>query len=222
MPIPWLIGAAVVAAAAAVAKAVSDDDSPSSSDDEDDVRREQEREAKRQRKYESLTAQLTNLKKDRLEEASELLAHSANALEQFPEEKIEFLESPSWRGLGLEASAPSLSQPRAQGTAGILTQFLGQPRNTVALHTFESALSSKVQASSAYAQSMGSILELVDHSHGDLQERDEFLVNLQLLESLYGAFALDSEGQRDLAALQKRRSRLDMLRTLKQQLEQQG
>lgn len=209
MPLPWLIGAAVVAVGAAVVKAISDnDDSTASSDTKDEVRREQEREAKRQRKRDSLTAQLATLEKDRLGEAGELLARSAEALEQAPEKKIEFRDSPSFLG----------------ASAFLLAQSVGGASNTVDLHTFKAALKSKLQATSAYAQGMGSILDLADHSQGDfnLAERKEFLVNLQLLESLYGAFPFDSEGLRDLTALRETRSRIDSLQLLKQQLEQQG
>lgn len=211
MPLPWLIGAAVVGAVAVVAKAISNDDSSSDSDSDDAERREQEREAKRQRKHDRLTAQLANLKKDRLEESSELLAHSTRALEQFPKKKIELRETPFW--LGLEPGAEAL-----------FAQSGEQSNNTVDLHTFEAALESEVLATSAYAQGMGSILDLADHSQGDfnLAERDEFLVNLQLVESLYGPFPFDSEELRNLTALREARSHIDSLQRLKQQLEQQG
>ncbi|EPO6706516.1 hypothetical protein ACR96V_31745 [Pseudomonas aeruginosa] len=183
MPLPWLIGAAVVAAAAAVVKAVSDDDSPSSSSSGDAERRRQEREAQLQRERDGLAAQVVNLKKDRLEEARELLALSAEALEQLP-------------------------------------------RKTVGLSTsnFETALMAKLPASSEYAQSLGAILDLADYGEKDFtqKERGEFLVNLQILESLYGAISVSSERLRDLAALREAGSRLNSLQDLKHQLEQQG
>lgn len=182
MPLPWLIGAAVVAAAAAVAAAVSNDDKPSSDSGEAE-RRRQEREARLQREREGLTAKAASLKKDRLEEARELLALSAETLAQLPRK-----------------------------TVGLSTSDL------------ESALKAKPQAISAYAESLGAILGLAEHSREEIshQERDEFLVNLQMLENLYGPIPFGSEEQRDLAELQEVGRRLDRLQNLKQQLEQQG
>jgi hypothetical protein len=213
----------VVGAVAAVAKAISDDDNSSDSySDDDEERREQEQEAKRQRKHDRLTAQLANIKKDRLELASELLANAAEVLGA-PKKKIEFQEAPSsWMGLGSAAllAQQSLGQPVGQ----FFGQSLGQPGDGHYLHRLEAALESEVKATSALAQFMGSILDLADYSQGDFmsQERNEFLVDLQLLESFYGAISVDSKGMQDLTALRESRRRIDSLQRLKQQLEQQG
>lgn len=183
MPLPWLIGAAVVAATVAVAKAVRDDDSQPLSDSGDTERRRQEQEARLQRKRDGLAAQVASLKKDRLEEASELLARSAKILEQLP-------------------------------------------RKTVGLSTskFEAALIGKLQSSSAYAQCLSATFDPASHGKRDFtqKELDGFLVNLQMLESLYGPISVSSERRQDLAEFQEVDSRLNRLQHLKQQIEQRG
>lgn len=131
---------------------------------------------------------------------------------------------------GLAAKAVSLKKDRLEEARALLAlsaETLAQlPKKTVGLNTsdFESALMAKPQAISAYAESLGAILGLAEHRREDIpqQERDELLVNLQMLESLYGPIPFGSEGQRDLTALQEVGSRLDRLKNLKQQLEQQG
>jgi len=182
MPLPWLIGAAVVAAAAAVVKAISDDDSPSSSDSGEAERRRQEREARIQRKRDGLTAYAASLKKDRLAEARELLALSAETLAQLPKKTIELNTS-----------------------------------------DFESALKTKSKSVFEYAGLLCALINPAEYSQEKTsqQERDELLVNLQILESLYGPIPFGNEEQRDLAALRETGSRLDRLQNLKQQLEQQ-
>ncbi len=184
MPLPWLIGAAVVAAAAAVVKAVTDDDSPSStpsptSGEED--RRKQQREAKRQRERDGLRAQLANLKKNRLAEARELLARSAQALEKPPGKAI------------------GLTTPR-----------------------FENALMAGSPATSAYAQELGAVLALSEHAQASCsaEERDEFLVNLRALENLYHPLEMTAAEQQGRAAITESAARLEQLRQLEQQLEQ--
>lgn len=182
MPIPWLIGAAVVAAAAAVVAAVSDDDKPSSSDSGEKERRRQEREARLQRERDRLTSYLTNLNKDRLAEARDLLALSAETLAQLP-----------------------------KMTAGLDTS------------DFERALKIKSKADSAYSESLNMILDpTYSQGGGSQQERNEFLVHLQILEVLYGPIPLGDVERRDLAELREVGRRSDKLQNLKQQLEQLG
>lgn len=182
MPLPWLIGAAVVAAAAAAVKAISDDDSPSSSDSGEVERRRQEREANIQRKRDGLTAYVESLKQDRLAEAREFLALSAETLAQLPKK-----------------------------TTGLNTS------------DFESSLKTKSKATSAYAESLSAILDPTYSQEGiSRQEWNDFLINLQMLESLYGPIPISSEEQNNLSELREIGSRLGRLQNLKQQLEQQG
>jgi len=183
MPLPFLIGAAVAAAVAAVAVAVSDDDKSSSSDSGEAERRRQEREARLQREREGLTAKAASLKKDRLEEARELLALSAETLAQLPRKTVEFNTS-----------------------------------------DFERALNTKSKSVFEYAGILCALINPAEYSQEKTsqQERDELLVNLQMLENLYGPIPFGNEEQRDLAALRETGSRLDRLQNLKQQLEQQG
>jgi hypothetical protein len=183
MPLPWLIGAAVVAAAAAVVKVIADDDSAPSSDSGDAERRRQEREARLQRERDGLSAQVVSLKKDRLEEARELLARAAETLEQLPKKTF------------------GLNTPE-----------------------FESALMAKLQSTSAYAQSLGKILDMPEPWLNNFTQNElaEFLINLQMLETLYGPVPFGKEGQQQLATLTEVGRRLNKLQELKQQLEQQG
>src|SRR5690606_14886665 len=158
--------------------------------------------------------------------ASELLANAAEVLGA-PKKKIEFQEAPSsWTGLGSAAllAQQSLRQPVEHPLRQLFGQSPGQPGDGHYLHRLEAALESEVKATSALAQFMGSILDLADYSQGDFmsQERNEFLVDLQLLESFYGAISVDSKGMQDLTALRESRRRIESLQRLKQQLEQQG
>lgn len=82
----------------------------------------------------------------------------------------------------------------------------------------EATLSSTTQATSNYAQSMSAILS----SSLPNQELQTFLVNLQALETLYGAISIDSALQKDLTRVREIRQTLHRLQNLKQQIEQQG
>lgn len=111
----------------------------------------------------------------------------------------------------LALSADTLSQP---------------PQKAMELSTpkIEASLMAEQPASSCYAQGMSAILSITDHSQNDFtrKEQDEFLVNMQMLESLYGPITFDSEGERDLAALRQTEMQLNRLMQLKQQIEEQG
>ena len=100
------------------------------------------------------------------------------------------------------------------------------PRVTTGITTpkIESALMDEQQASSEYAQSMGEILDMPNNSQNGLQQKDrqEFLVNLRVLENFYGPIPFDNEGKRDLAALRQIGMQLNRLVQLKQQIEEQG
>ena len=100
------------------------------------------------------------------------------------------------------------------------------PQKVMELSTpeLEAALMAEQQANSDYAQGMSAILSIPDHSRKCLprKEQDEFLVNLQMLESLYGPIPFDSEGERDLTALRQTEMQLNRLMQLKQQIEEQG
>ncbi len=100
------------------------------------------------------------------------------------------------------------------------------PRVTTGITTpkIESALMDEQQASSEYAQSMGEILDMPDNSQNGLRQKDrqEFLVNLKVLENFYGPIHFDNEGKRDLAELRQIGMQLNRLVQLKQQIEEQG
>lgn len=100
------------------------------------------------------------------------------------------------------------------------------PRVTTGITSpkIESALMDEQQASSEYAQSMGEILDMPDNSQNGLLQKDrqEFLVNLKVLENFYGPIPFDNEGKRDLAALRQIGMQLNRLVQLKQQIEEQG
>lgn len=100
------------------------------------------------------------------------------------------------------------------------------PRVTTGITSpkIESALMDEQQASSEYAQSMGEILGMPDNSQNGLPQKDrqEFLVNLKVLENFYGPIPFDNEGKRDLAALRQIGMQLNRLVQLKQQIEEQG
>lgn len=80
----------------------------------------------------------------------------------------------------------------------------------------------KLQSTSAYAQGLGKILSMPEPCLKDFtqNERAEFLINLQILETLNGPVPFGKEGQQQLAALTEVGRRLDKLQELKQQLEQ--
>lgn len=111
----------------------------------------------------------------------------------------------------LATSAETLAQP---------------PKKAMEVSTpkFEDALLAKLQARSGYARGMSKLLSTPKHSRGvcPQKERSEFLVNLQVLESLYGPLTFGKEEQQTLAAIKESGSRLNKLQKLKQQLEQQG
>lgn len=100
------------------------------------------------------------------------------------------------------------------------------PRVTTGITTpkIESALMDEKQACSEYAQSMGEILDMPNNSQNGLPQKDrqEFLVNLKVLENFYGPIPLDNESKRDLAALRQIGMQLNRLVQLKQQIEEQG
>lgn len=117
MPLPWLIGAAVVAAATVVVKAINDDDSSSSSDSGDSERRTQEREARLKRERDGLAAKMDGLKKDRLIEASDLLARSLQTL-SLPPRRTDDLSTADFEGaLAFKLQSQSAY---ARGLGGIL------------------------------------------------------------------------------------------------------
>jgi hypothetical protein len=71
---------------------------------------------------------------------------------------------------------------------------------------------------------MGEILDMPDNSQNGLRQKDrqEFLVNLKVLENFYGPIHFDNEGKRDLAELRQIGMQLNRLVQLKQQIEEQG
>lgn len=130
---------------------------------------------------------------------------------------------------GLTAYAASLKQDRlaeARALLALSAETLAKlPKKTIGLNTsdFESALRNKSKTTSAYAESLSAVLDPTYGPEGiSQQERNEFLINLQMLESLYGPIPFGSEEQRDLAELHEVGRHLDKLHNLKQQLEQQG
>ena len=129
---------------------------------------------------------------------------------------------------GLAAKAANLKKERLAEAHGLLAlsaktlaELTGEPTRPSA-SAFENALKAEFQAKSAYAKNMSAILGLAVHRQKDIsqQERKEFLVNLEMLESLYGPIPFGSEEQRDLAELRAVGRRLDRLQNLKQQIEQ--
>ncbi|AWT11754.1 hypothetical protein DM292_16835 [Stutzerimonas frequens] len=98
------------------------------------------------------------------------------------------------------------------------------PGKAIGLTTprFENALMAGSPATSAYAQELGAVLALSEHAEASCsaEERDEFLVNLRALENLYQPLEMTAAEQQDRAAMTESATRLEQLRQLEQQLEQ--
>jgi len=98
------------------------------------------------------------------------------------------------------------------------------PGKAIGLTTprFENALMAGSPATSAYAQELGAVLALSEHAEASCsaEERDEFLVNLRALENLYQPLEMTAAEQQDRAAMRESATRLEQLRQLEQQLEQ--
>lgn len=131
---------------------------------------------------------------------------------------------------GLASKVANLEKDRLDEARELLARagetLERRPKTTSGLNTkaFESAILSKCHATSEYARGVSEMLGLPELCHKDFtpKERGEFLINLQMLEGLYGPAPFSSEEPRDLGEIRKVVSRLNRLQTLKQQLEQQG